>query len=290
MAKRSRTSSPSSVTDDESNIHAASFFLNALEQKKENVAKDMGKLEGELTILEQNKAQLLRVTTNLKKEFMETKKEIEAQAQLLADTRKQIHDQWIEHTQKCEAALKANKQAIWNSWNSHQQHLDAQYELHRTTITSEQETMKKEIAAEKSRLAKLQIEYKGCEALLKMAHDELKQAHGEKYAADQERLVGMAKNAKSAETEGPKGREPPWRNTPDGSNNNSHIRVVSRPQTQHISDRVPLVLLDRHSHEPSGTIIEVNGERWKKGGTGKWWPAWSNRSGHAAKERQWARR
>ena len=66
----------------------------------------------------------------------------------------------------------------------------------------------------------------------------------------------------------------------------ANVKVLSRPQ----GPKVPQVLITSYTNEPNGTLVEVDGKKWKKGGRDTWWPAWTGRSGHGAKQRQHEKR
>ena len=79
MAKRARTEtgSSSSRTDSEENIETTEFYLKALDQKRIAVAKQVGNLEGELSVLESHKNTIVKLTTAMKKEYTEKKAELD---------------------------------------------------------------------------------------------------------------------------------------------------------------------------------------------------------------------
>ena len=297
MAKRARTET-GSRTDNDEHIEATEFFLNALDEKRTKVAKQVGTLEGELSVLENHKNKVVRLTNEMKKEYAEKKAELDVAIQQLADTKADHTSQYHNFNKKCEEGLKTNRDIIHQEWTNHHNRIEADAEAQRKKMAAELSAHNKLMAAEKAKHVKLQTDLKGCEALLQMAHGDLKELHDQRHAAEEDvrRLESVAKQEKE--------KEPPRRSYSSGESSthrnatkcptpglmgpigaigaSANVKVISRPQ----GPKVPQVLITSYTNEPNGTLVEVDGIKWKKGGRGAWWPAWTGRSGHGAKQRQ----
>ena len=174
-AKRPRTSK-SEIEDD---IDTEKFFLTAVEGQRTKVVAQLSSSEEEFAALEIIQTNLLQSLDAKEKELAIATKALRAAKDEFAATKAQQATAWQHLHGQCEIEMKDNKAAIYQMWNGHQKAMQAENDTHRQKINDEREKHERQISVYTQRLARLQIDLKGSESLLKMAHEDLKRVHNE---------------------------------------------------------------------------------------------------------------